>query len=103
MCGHFFLISSDSYLVSTYEFTDKTLQIAEEQLVMTIDKPKKQSFKDTKVSISLFSADISKKKKFQDGHRSTRLNTAISLQLRCFSKIATIVHQKDSHSFQQWV
>ena len=27
----------------------------------------------------------------------------ISLQLRCFSKIATIVYQKDSRSFQQWV
>ena len=40
---------------------DKTPQIAEEQLVMTMDKPEKQSFKDTKVSISLFSADISNK------------------------------------------
>ena len=27
----------------------------------------------------------------------------ISLQLRSFSKIATIVYQKDSCSFQQWV
>ena len=35
---------------------DKTSQIAEEQLVM----PKKQSFKDTKVSVSVLSADISK-------------------------------------------
>ena len=25
------------------------------------------------------------------------------MQLRSFSKIATIVYQKDSHSFQQWV
>ena len=39
---------------------DKTPQIAEEQLVMMIDKAKKQSFKDTKVSVSVFSADISK-------------------------------------------
>ena len=31
------------------------------------------------------------------------LYTAISLQLRSFSKIATIVHQKDSRSFKQWV
>ena len=27
----------------------------------------------------------------------------ISLQLRRFSKITTIVYQKDSRSFQQWV
>ena len=38
MCGRSFLMSSDSYLVSTCEFTDKTPQIAEEQLVMTMDK-----------------------------------------------------------------
>ena len=38
MCGRSFLISSDSYLVRTYEFTDETPQIAEEQLVMTMDK-----------------------------------------------------------------
>ena len=38
MCGRSFLINSDSYLFRTYEFTDKTLQKAEEQLVMTIDK-----------------------------------------------------------------
>ena len=41
---------------------DKTPQVAEEQLVMTIDKAQNQSFKDTKVSISMFSADISKSK-----------------------------------------
>ena len=39
---------------------DKTPQIAEEQLIMTIDKAKNQSFKDTKVRVSAFSADISK-------------------------------------------
>ena len=44
-----------------------------------------------------------KAKKFQDGDCSIRLYTTISLQLRCFSKIATIVYQKDSRSFQQWV
>ena len=38
MCGRSFLINSDSYLVRTYEFTDETPQIAEEQLVMTMDK-----------------------------------------------------------------
>ena len=36
MCGRSFLISSDSDLNSTYEFTDETPQIAEEQLVMTL-------------------------------------------------------------------
>ena len=44
-----------------------------------------------------------KAKKFQDGDRSIRLYTTISLQPRRFSKIATIVYQKDSRSFQQWV
>ena len=37
MCGHSFLISLDLYFVRTYEFTDETPQIAEEQLVMTMD------------------------------------------------------------------
>ena len=41
MCGH--------------EFMDKTPQIAQ------LSKLKKQSFKDTKVSVSVFSADISKR------------------------------------------
>ena len=38
MCGRSFLISLDLYLFRTYEFTDKTPQIAEELLVMTMDK-----------------------------------------------------------------
>ena len=59
------------YLFRTCEFTDKTPQIAEEQLVRT-QKHKKQSFKDTKVSVSVFSADISKSE--DDGDRSTRLS-----------------------------
>ena len=42
-------------------------------------------------------------KKFQDGNWSIRLYTAISLQLRSFSKITTIAHQKNSRSLQQWV
>ena len=41
--------------------------------------------------------------KFQDGDQLIRLYTTISLQLRRFSKIATIVYQKDSHSFYHWV
>ena len=38
MCGRSSLISSDSYLVRAYEFMDETPQIAEEQLITTIDK-----------------------------------------------------------------
>ena len=40
MCGRqSYLISLDnSHLFRTYEFTDKTSQIAEEQLVMTMEK-----------------------------------------------------------------
>ena len=38
MCGRSSLMSLDSYLISTYELTDETPQIAEEQLVITMDK-----------------------------------------------------------------
>ena len=41
MCGCSFLISSDLYLFQTCEFMDETPQIAEEQLVMMIDKAQK--------------------------------------------------------------
>ena len=37
--------------------TDKTSQIAEEQLVMTMDKAQEKNFKDTKVNVSVFSAE----------------------------------------------
>ena len=40
MCGRSFLISSDSYLFRTYEFTDTTPLIAEEQFIMAMDKAK---------------------------------------------------------------
>ena len=39
---------------------DKTPQIAEEQLVMMIDKAQETKLQRYKVSVSLFSADISK-------------------------------------------
>ena len=48
MCGRSFLINSDLYLFRAYEFIDKTPQIAEEQLVMTMNKAqetKLQSYK----------------------------------------------------------
>ena len=41
MCGCSFLISSDLYPFRTCEFMDETPQIAEEQLVMMIDKAQK--------------------------------------------------------------
>ena len=38
MCECSFLISSDLYLFRTCEFMDETSQIAEEQLLITIEK-----------------------------------------------------------------
>ena len=69
MSGRSFLVNSDLYLVRTYEFMDETPQITEKQLVMTMDK-----VKDTKVSNSLFSADISKS---EDISRWQPINKAI--------------------------
>ena len=66
-----------------------------------IDKAQeKKGLKDTKVRGSVLSAESAKANKFQDGDRSTRLYTAISMQLRCFSKIATNFYQEDLYSFQ---
>ena len=42
MCGCSSFISSDSHLVRNYEFTHETPQIAEEQLVMMMDKAKEK-------------------------------------------------------------
>ena len=80
---------------------DKTPQIAEEHLVMTMDKA--QETKIQKLAFRCFLLTSAKAKKFQDGDRSIRLYTTISLQLKCFSKIATIFYQKDSRSFYFWV
>ena len=64
---------------SNCEFIDKTPQIAEEQLVMTMDKPKTQSFKDTKVSVAVFFLLIlAKAKNFQDSDQLIRLYTMIN-------------------------
>ena len=73
----------------------KTPQIAEQQLVMTMDKAQE-------TELQCFLLTSAKAKKFQHGDRSMRLYTTISLQLRRFSKIATIVY-KDSRSFYSWV
>ena len=64
----------------TGEFFDKTSQVAEETLVKT--KPKKQSFKDTKVSISVFSAYISKSKQTD---RQTNTHTHTVAQTDCYN------------------
>ena len=56
-----------------------------------------------KLAFRCFLLTSAKAKKFQDGDRSIRLYTTISLQLIYFSKIDTIFYQKDSRSFQQWV
>ena len=59
---------------------DKTPQIAEEQLVMTMDKASKIQ----KLAFRCFLLTSAKAKKCQDGDRSIRLYTTISLQLRLF-------------------
>ena len=46
MCGRYSLISSDSYLVSAYEFMNESPQIAEEQLAMTMDKAQETKLQD---------------------------------------------------------
>ena len=82
---------------------DETPQIAEEQLVMTIEQsPRNKASKIHKLVFRCFLLTSAKAKKFQDGDRSTRLYTAISLKLRRFSKITTNFYQ-DSCSFQHWV
>ena len=65
--------------------------------------PRNNTSKIQKLAFWCFLLTSVKAKKFQDGDWLTRLYTAISLQLRHFSKITTIVYQKDSCSFQQWV
>ena len=83
---------------------DKTPQIAEEKHVVTMDKAQKnKALKIQKLVFCCFLLTSAKAKTFQDGDRLKRFYTTISLQLRRFSKIATIVYQKDSRSFQQWV
>ena len=44
----------------TCKFMDKTPQIAEEQLVMTMDKAQETKLQRYKSNVSVFSADISK-------------------------------------------
>ena len=65
--------------------------------------PRNKASKIQKLAFRCFLLTSAKAKTFQDGDQSIRLYTTISLQLRHFSKIATIFYQKDSRSFQQWV
>ena len=104
MCGRSFLISSqsDSYLnlrIYGQNSTDswRTTHYDDRQ------SPRNKASKIQKLAFWCFLLTSAKAKKFQDGGRSIRLYTTVSLQLRRFSKIATIVYQKDSRSFQQWV
>ena len=78
---------------------DETPQIAEEQLVMTMDKAQEKSFKDTKLGFRCFLLTSARAKRIQDGDQSIRLYTAISLQPRCFSEIHTYVCKKLKCSF----
>ena len=103
MCGRSFLISLNSYLFRTYQYTDKTPQKAEEQLIMMMEKPKKHSFKDTQVSISVFSADISISKDISRWWRTKRLCTAITTQKRFFLKIHTYLLLKMMRPFHHCV
>ena len=65
------LSSSARDRISTWtcEFMDKTPQIAEEQLVMTIDNASKIQM----LAFRCFLLTSAKAKKFQDGDRSIRL------------------------------
>ena len=65
--------------------------------------PRNRASRIQKLAFRCFLLTSAKAKKFQDGDRSIRHYTVISLQLRRFSKIATIVYQKDSRSFYSWV
>ena len=103
-CGRSFLISSrsNSYLnlwIYGQNSTDswRTTRYDDGQ------SPRSRASKVRKLAFRCFLLTSAKVKKFQDGDRSIRLYTTISLQLRRFSKIATIVYQKDSRSFHSWV
>ena len=82
---------------------DKTPQIAEEQLVMTMDKAQETKLQRYKVSFSMFSADISKSEEISRWRQIDKTLHYDFSATETFSKIATIVYQKDSHSFYRWV
>ena len=103
-CRRSFLISlqSDSYL-NLWIYGQNSIDSWRTTYYNDGQSPRKKASKIQKLAFRCFLLTSAKAKKFQDGNWSIRLYTTISLQLRCFSKIATIVYQKDSRSFQQWV
>ena len=86
---------SPSDLFRTDEFLDKTSQLPEEALIMTIDN------KDANDQCFMFTS--AKVKKFQDGDRLMRFTQPLLCNQDVFFKIVTIVYQKDSCFFQPWV
>ena len=79
----------------------KPPQIAEEQLVMTMDKAQETKLQRIqKLVFQCFLLKSAKAKKFQNGDRSIRLYTTISLQLRRSSKIHTHILAEDDEAFQ---
>ena len=105
-CRRSFLISSqsDSYL-NLWIYEQNSTDTCSWRATRYDDgqSPRNKASKIQKSAFRCFLLTSAKVKKFQYGDWSIRLYTTISLQLRCFSKIATIVYQTDSRSFQQWV
>ena len=98
MCGHSFLISLKLWIYGQNS-TDSWRTTCYDDW----QSKRNKASKIQKLAFQCFMQTSAKAKKFQDGNWSIRLYTTISLQLRSFPKIATIFHQKDSRSFQQWV
>ena len=103
MCGRSFLISSNSYSLNLWIYGQNSTDSWRTTRYDDGQSPRNKASKIQKLAFRCFLLTSAKAKKFQDGDRSIRLYTTISLQLIFFSKIDTIFYQKDSRSFQQWV
>ena len=103
-CGRSFLISwrSDPHL-NLWIYGQNSTHSWRTTCYDDGQSPKNKASKIQKLAFWCFQLTSAKAKKFQDGDWSIRLYTTISLQLRRFSKIATIFYQKDSRSFYRWV
>ena len=83
---------------------DKIPQIAEEKLVMMMDKAQETKLQRYKVSVSVFSADISKSEEIPRWRPIDKtLHYDFSATEMFFKNRHNIAYQKDSCSFQQWV
>ena len=104
MCGRSFLISSrsDSYL-NLWIYGQNSTDSWRTTRYDNGQSPRNKASKIQKLAFRCFLLTSAKAKKFQDGDRSIRLYTTISLQLRGFSKIATMFYKKNSPSFYRWV